>query len=349
MRLITLIGCIGFAISAVASSNNLDAALRARVKESAKRFFEEEKVLALTVKTDFTALRHERDRVSNDYHPATVIVKEGNDSIVLPVKIKTRGNFRLKAEHCDFPPLRFNFKKRDVLNTVFEGQDKLKLVTHCRDTSAAMQQTMLREYLVYKLYNQISDYSLRVRLVKVRYVDINYGWELEKYAFFIESVDQMAQRMGVEEVEMANLTQQQLLQNNAVSLALFNYMIGNTDWSIPKLHNVKLFRSNRHNPPIAVPYDFDMSEFVGACYMQFYMGRELHECRYKGKRVTKDALEQAIAHYESVKKDLQNVILNFPYLDLQHKQECLTIIDTFYDVLANKQVWRRVFIAEALK
>ncbi|MCT4643727.1 MAG: hypothetical protein N4A74_01975 [Carboxylicivirga sp.] len=349
MRGKLLLICLCLTISTFANNKELDAATKERIKQSAISFFENEEVLNIVVKADFTAIKAERDRANNEYHPATISLVDDSDSLEIPVKIKTRGNFRLKVENCDFPPLRFNFKKRDVINTVFEGQDKLKLVTHCRDTSETMQNTMLREYLVYRLYNVISDRSLKVRLVKVDYVDVNYGDRFSKYAFFIESVDQMAERLGCEEVEMANLRQSQIDQQNILQLALFNYLIGNTDWSIPKLHNVTLLRQSRHAPPIAVPYDFDMCEFVNACYMHMYMGRELIEHRYKGKKVSKEALDSAIDHFQSNKRELIETVLGFNYLALESKQNCLNLIDSFYKTLDDRQASRKAFIAEAAK
>lgn len=349
MRLPLLILCTLFANLVFANSYELDAVTKERIKQSAISFFETDEVIELTIKADFTSIREDRDRSTNEYHPATIIMFDDEDKLQVPVKIKTRGNFRLKSENCDFPPLRFKFKTRNVINTLFEGQNKLKLVTHCRDTSETMQNTMLREYLVYKMYNAISERSLRVRLVKVKYVDAVYGDELVKYAFFVESVEQMAKRLGLEEVEMANLKQDQLVEENIIQLALFNYMIGNTDWSVPKLHNVALFRQDRHSPPVAVPYDFDMSEFVDACYMNVYMGRELLEKRYKGKKVPIESLESALVHYKDKKAELVNTILNFEYLDLTTRQECLKIVESFYHVLARKNAYRKAFIAEATK
>ncbi|MBK3519221.1 CotH family protein [Carboxylicivirga marina] len=349
MRLSFFLLGLFIANSILANSLELDAATKQRIKQSAISFFEQEDIIEITVEADFSSLKEDRDRTKNDYHPAKVIVKDGSDDIAVLASIKTRGNFRLKSENCDFPPLRFKFKTRNVINTPFEGQKKLKLVTHCRDTSETMQQTMLREYLVYKMYNEVSDKSLRVRLVKANYVDVTCGDVLTKYAFFVESVEQMAERVGLEEVEMANLKQSQLVEENIVSLALFNYMIGNTDWSVPKLHNVALFRSDRHAPPVAVPYDFDMSEFVDACYMHVYMGRELLENRYKGKKVPMETLSSAMAHYQDIKEELVNTILSFEPLDLNARQECIKIVDSFYQVVNDRQASRKAFIAEATK
>jgi len=344
--ILSLFLCV-FSLTTIGS--DFDKATEKRMKESATQFFLNHDLIELTVRADFSALRSDRDRTNHDYHSANLEWNDAGESIKIPFKLKTRGNFRLKCENCDFPPLRFKFKTKNTVNTIFEGQKKLKLVTHCRDTSEVMQQAMLREYLVYKLYNTISDYSLRVRLVKVKYVDVITGDELDRYAFFIESKSQMAARLGVEEIQMANLTQKELVQNNTVQLALFNYMIGNTDWSIPKLHNVTLLRNERHAPPIAVPYDFDMSEFVNASYMNKYMGRELLENRYKGVKVSMDALEISLDHYQSRKVQLTDTILDFDYIDVEGKQQCLQLINSFYKLVENKAAARKAFITEASK
>jgi len=349
MKFFVLVVVFCLANISFAKNTDLDFETQKRVEQSAAQFFENQDLVEITIKADFSALREDRDRTSNEYHPAEVFWNDNGDTIHIPTKLKTRGNFRLKCENCDFPPLRLKFKPKAVFNTIFEGQEKLKLVTHCRDTSEMMQQTMLREYLVYKMYNVVSDNSLRVRLISVNYVDVITGDELKRYAFFIESKEQMAERLGMEEIEMVNLKQQQLLVDNIIQLALFNYLIGNTDWSIPKLHNVALLRHERHSPPIAVPFDFDMSEFVDACYMKVYMGRELLENRYKGIKVPMETLARSLEYYKDKKPLLTDVILDFDYLNIEDKQQCLKLLDSFYKIIENKQASKRAFIAEARK
>lgn len=349
MRHFTILFLVMFANVLLAAKPDYDLATQYRIKESAVDFFEKEDLIEITVKADFTAIKADRDRTKNEYHPAEIVWNDQGQDVSIPFKLKTRGNFRLDCDNCDFPPLRFKFKTSQTLNTVFEGQKKLKLVTHCRDTSEVMQNAILREYLVYKMYNSISDYSLRVRLVKVNYEDVISGDNLEKYAFFIEDIDQLAERTSSEEIEMANLTQDQVKQQSMSQLALFNYMIGNTDWSVPKLHNVALLRTSRHEPPVVVPYDFDMSEFVGACYMKKYMEAELNESRYKGRKVSMDVLEESIENYEELKKSLTSTVLNFEQLPLECRQGCLNIINSFYDTIESKPAARKAFMAHAIK
>ena len=84
------------------------------------------------------------------------------------IAVRNRGNSRLRV--CEFPPLRLDFDRDATAGTVFEGQNKLKLVTHCRNYDRG-EQDMLEEYLTYRLFNALTDASFRVRLLRIRYVD----------------------------------------------------------------------------------------------------------------------------------------------------------------------------------
>ena len=42
----------------------------------------------------------------------------------------------------------------------------------------------------------------------------------------------------------------------------FEYMIGNTDWSVEYLQNIKLATVDSNSAPITIPYDFDHAGIV---------------------------------------------------------------------------------------
>ena len=86
-------------------------------------------ILELTLIADFKQLRKDR-KEENEYRPAQLVLPGGD---TLKLKVRTRGNFRLNKRNCNFPPLRLNFKPRGTEGTVFENQDKVKLVAHCQD------------------------------------------------------------------------------------------------------------------------------------------------------------------------------------------------------------------------
>lgn len=101
------------------------------------------------------------------YHSATLQYKADLNTINIPIKIKTRGHFRKISTNCKYPPIFLNFKKSAIpKNSVFEGQDKVKLVTPCQG-----DKYVLYEYLVYKSYNLITPRSFNARLIKVVFQD----------------------------------------------------------------------------------------------------------------------------------------------------------------------------------
>jgi hypothetical protein len=209
-----------------------------------------------------------RDRTQNNkYHDAILI--KGEDSLsaaVLNIQLKTRGIFRLKSSNCFFPPLKLKLHKKEAKGTIFSDYEKLKLVLPCQKNKR-YEQYVLLEYLAYKIYNILTEYSFRVQLVKLRLEDLEKKKpDYSMYAFLIEPVKSLAKRNNAKELEVKNihpnLTDQKLMNQ----LALFQYLIGNTDWSVKALHNIKLLSRDSLQKPVAVPYDFDFSGLVNATY-----------------------------------------------------------------------------------
>lgn len=228
--------------------------------------FSSDDILSITITTDLNTLLKDRAD-EREYHPATISYPgtEGKE-VSIPLRIRVRGNFRRQKGNCDFPPLLLNF---DTLtqNTLFEGQNKLKLVTHCQSKKQIYDQYVVSEYLIYRMYNVLTDSSFRVRLVKVTYNDSEGKSDpLEKFGFFIEDEDQVAARMGGRILAVTNVHPDKTSYEWANHLAVFQYMVGNTDWSIAELHNIRLVMSSPAEPPVAVPYDFDWAGFVGVPY-----------------------------------------------------------------------------------
>ena len=87
----------------------------------------------------------------------------------LDVEVTTRGRQRL--ETCAFPPLRLDFRRSQVTGTLFAGQNRLKLVTRCRDTRRSEEYLEL-EYFAYRAYEQVGAAAFRVRPSRMRYVDL---------------------------------------------------------------------------------------------------------------------------------------------------------------------------------
>ena len=157
--------------------------------------FEDDHVLELTLETDLDALLLDVGEERDEHRAIIKYSSADGIPVTLMLKVETRGNYRRHPDHCDLPPLRLNFPKKSLDQTVFDGQDKIKLVTHCQSTQDVYEQYLLQEYLIYRLYNLLTEKSFLVRLVHITYVDITETrTPLPKHAFLIEDNDRMAER-----------------------------------------------------------------------------------------------------------------------------------------------------------
>ncbi|MBC6993583.1 hypothetical protein QWY85_02375 [Neolewinella lacunae] len=180
------------------------------------------------------------------------------------LKVSIRGKFR--RNRCEFAPLKFNFSKKDLKAAGLTNFDKYKLVTPCTDDAQA-EGLITKEYLAYRAYNLLSPYSFRVQLLEITYVDANGRHpKRTETAFLIEDIDELAARHNAEEVENAlGLPAEAYDPTAEATHALFQYLVGNGDWSLPLSRNLKVLRlPNGKLAPVG--YDFDFTGWVGAPY-----------------------------------------------------------------------------------
>ena len=224
--------------------------------------------IALTIKAPLPSIMG--DREARRSVSGTLVDPAGHQ---LPVSLELRGLTRRTSDICDFPPLRVNFTAPPPATSLFAGQNRLKLVTHCRN-SASFQQQVLLEYAAYRLYNVLSPRSFRVRLANINYQGADGRPIISRVGFFIEETRDVARRNGMSEVRVAErIPVAHLSPADAARSALFEHMIGNHDWSMRAgpvgdecCHNFKLIGVSAPGATIPVPYDFDYSGLVGAPY-----------------------------------------------------------------------------------
>ena len=310
--------------------------------------FASHETLHLRIEAPIRRLKGDRGDDPEEHPGRLRVMAPSADATDLPVKIRTRGNFRLKRSTCDFPPLRLDFPKDSLAGTVFDGENRLKLVAHCRDNDR-FEQIALQEYLIYRMHNLVTDKSFRVRLARVRYVDVERGDSLTHYGFLIEDDDRMAARNGMVVLDEEGIGPEALDPNHLVQMALFHYMIGNTDWSAgPTRHNVDLIVDERQ-VPIAVPFDFDWSGLISAPYAKpdpslgirnvrdrlFFLGcLEIDQLQpyMEGLRGLRGAFEELVRTQEG--------------LDDKTAEEVLKYLGGFYDIIddprrASRELTRR--------
>ncbi len=259
--------------------------------------------------------------------------------------MRTRGNFRLARRNCDFPPLRLNLKKDESIGTVFENQDKLKLVVPCKLGQDYWEQYVISEYLIYRMLNLLTPWSFRVRFARVTYVDSSGKDDpFTRYGFLIEDDSDMAARAGgwKEDWVGGQLHPIQLDKNHAILVEVFQYMIGNTDWSGAEMHNMELVR-RAGAQAITVPFDFDFSGLVNARYATPDPRLSIRSVRQRLFRgFCPEDLGRQPEDYQEVyelflsrKDEIYELLRSQEGLEEDRMEDTLKYLDDFYDTLAD--------------
>lgn len=228
------------------------------------RLFGPDAPLRIVIEADYEQLGKDRDEESEERPGVVRVATGGGTEVEIPIMIRTRGNFRLQRRTCNDPPLRLNFPDSTRYGTAFDGQDKLKLVTHCRD-SDRYEQNLIEEYLAYRIYNQLTEMSFQVRLAEITYIDSSGKNDpVERMGFFIEDEDALADRLGGMMIETPAANPTDFVLDQVSLMYLFQYLVGNIDWGTGASHNIKILMKDRRYFPI--PYDFDWTGLVDAPY-----------------------------------------------------------------------------------
>ncbi len=314
--------------------------------------FQSHEIIQLTLKADLSKLLTDVDD-DRDQHPAILEYIENGDTVRLDLQVRTRGNFRRNPDNCSFPPLRFNFKKKQVRGTIFSGVDKIKVVTHCRSNQRRYQHYVLKEFLVYRVFNLVTDTGFRVRPVKITYKDTSKEMKpLESYAFFIEPDEAFEQRFNARQSEQKYLFPDSTSYFHAGLVSFFQYMVGNTDWAVTTLHNVRLFDIYPEQPPYIIPYDFDWTGAVNAHYavpLPHLGSQSVVERIYKGQcRPFEEFLELA----ELFNTKQQEIIALYDTFDLLPKRErrqSIRYINDFYKIINSERMINTEILGSCIK
>jgi hypothetical protein len=233
--------------------------------------FECDEVLAFELELPMKTL-YRRAESRPDLDGVLRYVDESGETLSFDVRLTTRGHSRL--EICTFPPLSVNLKRKQVENTIFAGQNKLKIVTPCR-RGGRYEDYLRQEYGIYKAYNVVADPSFRVRLLEITFRDSQGKLKPEvRTAFFIESIKEVAERSGMETVKLNSIPPRHLDPVNSSVYELFQFLVANTDWSKSKgpgdedcCHNGKVLRLPGQDLGwVVLPYDFDQAGLINVPY-----------------------------------------------------------------------------------
>ncbi|MGZ2371006.1 hypothetical protein ACXR6G_14600 [Ancylomarina sp. YFZ004] len=329
--------------------------LNAQTEETEKVFeapylFGSDTLIELSITTNIKELIKDTGKKSK-YHQARLSYQLGDSIVSMIVQLKTRGHYRKNKNVCSFPPLRVKFNKATSSYTLFHDQDKLKIVGHCRNNNSRFQQMVFQEYLIYKAYQILSPEGFRVRLARVIYKDSAKDVKnLEEYVFFIEDFEKMAKRNGKIPIYKDRIHQDNTMINKVTRMAIFQFMVGNTDWGVPTLHNIKMIAKTPTSRPVPIPYDFDWASLVNAPYAVPNANLDIvsiHERLFRGYKRTPEELEFVFKEFR-MKKDLfYSLYQDSDLLTEKEKKRVIEYFDEFYQIINDPKLIKRFFINNA--
>lgn len=314
------------------------------------QFFKEDSVIQMTIAVNLRHLLANKMKKGFE-SPARLTAKiEGDIEIQSPVTLEVRGNFR--KDYCYLPPLKINFKNPAA--PVLSSLGSLKLVNSCMLNKASYEY-LLKEYLVYKIYNRITEKSLRVRLLKIRFVDSTGKRKpVDEFGFLIEDVSDMAKRNECVERKRNIAHTEHTDRKQMTRVALFEYMIGNLDWSVPVRHNIKLIapKEDSNSTAFAVPYDFDYSGLVKTDYAipPPELGLDDVTIRnYRGFSRTMQELQDIADEFLQRKASIYKLIKEFELLPDASRNRMMAYLDGFYTTLSKPNEIKVQFVDNARK
>jgi len=340
-KIITLLIALTFFLVRFVYAQNLSSTTTSIVDKDG--LFDADETLEITLSGAMSELLKDKSKEPIEY-PLELSYKDSESTeIILPVKVRARGHFRRLLGGCSHLPLRIKFPKTDTIKqTIFREQRKLKLVMPCKG-----EKYVIQEYLAYKLYNLITPNSFRVRLVKVTLENREtQKQEPPVYGILLEEKKQVAKRINLISIER-NILPRQVERETFLTMAVFQYLIGNTDWSVEYLQNVKLLVQDSTFKLYTVPYDFDHAGIVNAPYAkpaEALLLISVKERRYRGFCLEElEQFEPVIALYLQLKPDIYRLYEDSELLDEKYKKSTRKFLDQFYDIISNPKKWRREF------
>lgn len=319
-----------------------------RVAAEGRPLFQSQEPLAFTLTADFKHLNRDRkEERAKKQHFSGVLTVAGADGRPRAIKVtmRTRGKFRLRT--CSFVPLRVEFPKEGLEGTPFEGQSALKLVTHCED-GEQYEQYMYREYLAYRLLNALTHRSFRARLARATYVDSVKGREVgPRPALWLEAEKDVARRLSGRILDMKGRRPAQMDGETLTTMMLFEFMIGNTDFSIPALHNVVLVQDAATRRLFPVPYDFNHSGLVNAVYAAPSPKlpiKSVVQRLYRGPCRSAEELGPVLLRFQERKREIMALPEAVPGMKKAAQRDAADYLDAFYDTLSRPRSVKSHFV-----
>ncbi len=285
----------------------------------------------ITLEADLTSMLENRKK--EQYYPATLTTEDGK---TFKVEAKLRGKFRRKI--ADIPPLKIKFKKKDLTGQGFDTLNEIKLTLPAYDNELG-EQLLLKEYVAYRMFEHLTSASVRARLVRLTIRDTHVEKSKRMFAILLEDEEETAVRMNGQEVEQYGISPDSLIMNQAALVAVFQYMVGNTDWDISMQRNVRLIKSQESGKVLVIPFDFDFAGMVAAPYASPSSESGLKTVRDRfmmANGIKTEQLKRALKIVKAAKPDLYKICYS-KFVPRAAGDEIVAYLDTFFEQIENSE------------
>jgi len=257
---------------------------------------------------------------------------------------KTRGNFRRAKGTCYYPPLLLHFSRENSRNTLFSDQDKLKLVMPCQGDDY-----VIREYLVYKMYNLITPLSFRARLVKIILNDPQL--KSKSNQDFLRSSPRRRGSNGKPETTWYRSIACRYDLNWRRPMLFLNMVVfGIPDWQYRLVctNTDRMLNSLPRwfcNQTLHRAYDFDHAGIVNSPYARPAPELKLSSVRQRRFRgiciQDMDYYKNVLAHYQSLKDSIYSLYTSNTLLEKGYVKSTVRYLDEFYRIINNPKKTQR--------
>ena len=191
--------------------------------------FASEQPLALTIEAPWAELTR---------RPEAGLARRGRlhstaasgEPVAIDARVVVRGKSRL--ELCPFPMLTLELDRAQVAGSLFEADPVVHLTTQCGTDPETLQLLEL-ELLAYRVFALVSERALRTRRLDVRVVRPGHRrWRAPRHAFLVEDIGLAAAKAGLRWVRPSTVAISELDAEARALFVIFQFMIGNTDWSL---------------------------------------------------------------------------------------------------------------------
>ena len=305
--------------------------------------YRQDSIPSLKIDTNWGQLL--RTKLSEKYQDARFSFSQADGKAVeMDVKLKSRGNIR--KEVCTYPPVKVKMAKKDLREQGFNSMNEIKFVFPCGNSKKELDY-LFREALIYQLYEYIHPICIRTRLVRMEAVR-GSKLRFDSYALLLEHEEEIQKRLQCDMVTRGIIVSSVLDRDTYLKVVFFEYMIANTDWSIPNRHNLLLVHiSDFSERVLPIPYDFDYSGFVNTHYAvpaEIFPIKSVTERYFMGRDVTEEEALQTARFFLEKKEELLQHVAHYEFLEKRSREDVTESLEEFFQILEDEKTVLKTFV-----